>query len=122
MPEHNFRMSHSCTKRYRWTLSPQILEKAVRELNEPTDDSKRLVAIDKFREAFKNENRVLPLLTEDDAFLLKFLRARRFDQDKALKLLKHYHIHRREWPEMLVKLENPLMMEKTLAAGVVCPL
>ena len=109
-------------KRYRWTLPPHILEKAVRELNEPADDLKRLVAIDKFREALKKDNYNLKLLIEDDVFLLKFLRARRFDQNEALKLLKNYHIHRKQRPEMFEKLKNPKMIEKTLSAGVVCPL
>ena len=112
----------SIAQRYRWTLPPQILEKAVKELNEPEDDLNRLVAIDKFRESFKKKNGDLELLTEEDNFLLRFLRAKNFDQNAALKLLKNYHICRKEWPEFSEKIKRPHLLEKTLTAGVLCPL
>ncbi|KAK6308372.1 hypothetical protein J4Q44_G00216430 [Coregonus suidteri] len=38
----------------------------------------------------------------DDALLLRFLRARKFDYDRAMQLLLNYHTSRRAWPETLM--------------------
>jgi len=64
----------------------------------------------------------LKLYTEEDSFLLKFLRARCFQQNEVLKLLKNYHIQRKEWPDIFAKMENPDLLKKALTTGIACPL
>jgi len=54
--------------------------------------------------------------------LLKFLRARSFQQNEVLKLLKNYHIQRKEWRDIFAKMENPDLLKDALTAGVACPL
>jgi len=112
----------SVSQRYRWTLSPQALENALREINEPDDDLKRLSTIDKLKEDFKKQNPKLKLYTEKDSVLLKFLRARCFQQNEVLKLLKNYIIQRNEWSELFTKIENPDLLKEALTAGIACPL
>lgn len=58
--------------RYECTLSPELLEIAVKELNEPSDNNERLKAIDDLREAFlKKYGEKYTLIRSDDAFLLR---------------------------------------------------
>lgn len=58
--------------RYECTLSADLLEKAVTELNEPRDNNERLKAIDVLREAFlKKYSDKYTLIRSDDAFLLR---------------------------------------------------
>ncbi|XP_055978092.1 alpha-tocopherol transfer protein-like isoform X2 [Sorex fumeus] len=52
----------------------------------------------------------------DDAFLLRFLRARKFDYDRALQLLLNYHGCRRSWPEVFADL-RPSALRHVLASG-----
>ncbi|XP_061487402.1 alpha-tocopherol transfer protein-like isoform X3 [Rhineura floridana] len=54
----------------------------------------------------------------DDAFLLKFLRARKFDYDRALQLLVNYHCCRRSWPEVFTNLK-PSAIKPVLESGFV---
>lgn len=61
--------------RYEFTLSPELLEKAVEELNEPRDNDERLKAIDNLKEAFlKKHGDKYTLIRSDDEFLLRLLR------------------------------------------------
>lgn len=52
----------------------------------------------------------------DDAFLLRFLRARKFDYDRALQLLLNYHAGRRAWPEVFQDLK-PSTVKHVLDLG-----
>lgn len=88
-------------ERYICNLSPKALTKAVEELNEPEDNDKRLAAIDDLKAAFNSNHPELKLNDESDTFLLRFLRARKFDQVKALDTLVQYHQRRDIWPEAM---------------------
>lgn len=52
----------------------------------------------------------------DDAFLLRFLRARKFDYDRALQLLLNYHAGRKAWPEVFQDLK-PSTVKHVLDKG-----
>lgn len=52
----------------------------------------------------------------DDAFLLRFLRARKFDYDRALQLLLNYHAGRKAWPEVFQNLK-PSTVKHVLDLG-----
>lgn len=52
----------------------------------------------------------------DDAFLLRFLRARKFDYDRALQLLLNYHAGRKAWPEVFQDLK-PSTVKHVLDLG-----
>ena len=103
-------------------LSPEALAKAVNELNEPQDQSLRLAAINTLRDAFISENPDLKLVREDDAFMLRFLRAKKFDHATALVTLKNYHTQRLEWPEVFDKVRNPILVKSVFEKGAICPL
>ncbi|CAK8673740.1 unnamed protein product [Clavelina lepadiformis] len=99
----------SCIKRYECTLSPKLLEKAVKELNEPRDNEKRLQAIDELRNNYDAE-KFGPLVREDDEFFLRFLRAKKFNQKKALTVLQNYHNVKKEFKEVFGKVNNPAVL------------
>uniref|UniRef100_A0A8C1X4H8 Tocopherol (alpha) transfer protein-like n=1 Tax=Cyprinus carpio TaxID=7962 RepID=A0A8C1X4H8_CYPCA len=52
----------------------------------------------------------------DDAFLLRFLGARKFDYDRALHLLLNYHASRKAWPEVFQDLK-PSTVKHVLDLG-----
>lgn len=52
----------------------------------------------------------------DDSFLLRFLRARKFDYDRALQLLLNYHAGRKAWPEVFQDLK-PSTVKHVLDLG-----
>lgn len=52
----------------------------------------------------------------DDTFLLRFLRARKFDYDRALQLLLNYHSGRKAWPEVFQDLK-PSTVKHVLDLG-----
>lgn len=108
--------------RYECKLPPKVLAKAVEELNEPEDNVERLRAIDELRDAFIKSNPDMKLVREDDGFILRFLRARKFNQEKALQMITNYHVQTSSWPEVFDKVKNPALIRKTLDAGVVLPL
>ena len=110
------------SQRYECNLPPKVLAKAAEELNEPEDNVERLRAIDELREAFLNTNPDLKLIRQDDAFILRFLRARKFNQEKALKMITNYHVQTASWPEVFNRVKNPALMKNTLDVGVVLPL
>ena len=109
-------------ERYRCTLSPETLEKAIEELNEPGNNPDRLHAIDELRSQFENQNSDLKLTRHDDIFFLKFLRAARYNMPKALETLKHFHLLKNEWPDVYDKVKSPENLNEFLGQGVVCPL
>ena len=104
--------------RYQCTLSPKLLHKAVTELNEPRDNAERLKAIDELRNSYDTE-KYGPLLCSDDAFLLRFLRAKKFNQKKALVVLQNYHSVRKEYKEVFEKAANPSVLRAEAERGSV---
>ena len=107
----------SVSHRYSFSLEEEDLHKAVIELNEPENNEVRLQKIDELRNAFKNENNKLDLLDNSDEFLLRFLRARKFDHKKALRMLKNYHSQQKNWPDVYDKVKNPYLVKHVFDAG-----
>lgn len=95
--------------RYKCTLPPELLEKAVKELKEPRNNDDRLAAIDELRNSFNTE-KYGPLCRSDDGFILRFLRAKKFNQKKALSILQNYHSIRKDYKEVFDKVSNPAIM------------
>ncbi|XP_077992738.1 alpha-tocopherol transfer protein-like [Glandiceps talaboti] len=94
-------MSDSGTRRrYVSTLSAKTAEKAKQELNE--DPETRDQKIDELRGKFRKEKPEVKL-PPDDAFLVRFLRNKKFDVDRAFKMLLHYYDVRRKYKEIFVK-------------------
>ncbi|XP_023219646.1 alpha-tocopherol transfer protein-like [Centruroides sculpturatus] len=54
----------------------------------------------------------------DDMFLLSFLRARKFDKERAIKLLKNYYSTRRKYSDMFGEF-NPAAVKKCLDTKIV---
>ncbi|XP_075214787.1 alpha-tocopherol transfer protein-like [Lycorma delicatula] len=77
-------------------LSPEWVERAKQELNETPEKTKEsLAAIRKLLEAEIGLN-----AKNDDAFLLRFLRAKKFDVSKAFSMLQRYYQMKAESPEL----------------------
>ena len=108
--------------RYECKLDPQAKEKAINELNEPEENDARLAAIDEARKQFKTNYPQLTLLREDDEFILRFLRVKKYNIANTTKMLKNYHAQRAEWPELFEKVNIPFLLQDVLRAGVVLPL
>lgn len=72
---------------YECTLSAETLKKAKQELNENPDT--RQSHLDELRSMFKQRPDIKFRL--DDAFLIRFLRVRKFDVKRAFKNLVHYY-------------------------------
>ena len=87
------------------TLSSDLLEKAKLELNE--HEETRPVLVCELRERIESwkpsrgEEKSVVLTSTEDRFLLMFLRARKFDVDKALQLYVNYHVFRHKHSDML---------------------
>ncbi|XP_076811299.1 alpha-tocopherol transfer protein-like [Clavelina lepadiformis] len=102
--------------RYECKLRPDLLEKAVRELNEPRDNAERLKAIDALRGSF-DTNIYGSLIRSDDGFLLRFLRARKFNLEKALMVLQNYHTIRKNFREVFSLAEHPHSLKPIMDTG-----
>ena len=105
------------TERYECHLSPELLEKAVTELHEPRDNAERLLAIDTLRESYDSE-KYGPLVRSDDGFILRFLRAKKFNQQKALKCLHNHHAVKKEFQEVFEKVHNPTVLQPIVDRGI----
>ena len=108
--------------RYKCTLDSETLAKAVAELNEPETNEKRLEVIDSFRDSLKNLYPSIQLEQEDDYFILSFLRAKKFRNEKAIAAIKYYHEKDSEYPEIFEKTKYPKALEQSFDAGIVCPI
>ncbi|XP_077473571.1 alpha-tocopherol transfer protein-like isoform X3 [Stigmatopora argus] len=98
---------------YACTLSPELVAKAREELQEKPEW--RLRDAQALRDMILKEQPDLQTRL-DDAFLLRFLRARKFDYDRALRLLLNYHAGRTAWPEVFRGL-RPSAVKHVLDAG-----
>ena len=76
--------------RYKCKLSEVNKEKARRELNEPLDNEERLKQIDKFLSFYHQKYPKLKEEEQKDKFLLRFLRARKFNCEGAAKMMCNY--------------------------------
>ncbi|XP_043945947.1 alpha-tocopherol transfer protein-like [Protopterus annectens] len=101
--------------RYECTLSPELITKAREELQEKPEW--RLRDVQALRDMILKEHPNLRTRL-DDAFLLRFLRARKFDYDRALQLFVNYHSGRRGWPELFDNL-RPSAIKAVLDLGFV---
>ena len=86
-------------------------------LNEPSNYDDRQLEIEKLRNLYATKGCGIKLLDDSDEFLLKFLRARLFKEDKALELLNNYHTYFKNWPEVLEKVKNPQSIKHVFEAG-----
>ncbi|XP_061760121.1 alpha-tocopherol transfer protein-like isoform X2 [Nerophis ophidion] len=98
---------------YTCTLSPELVAKAREELQEKPEW--RLRDVQALRDMIQKEQPNLRTRL-DDAFLLRFLRARKFDYDRALQLLVNYHAGHKAWPEVFQDLK-PSMVKHVLDLG-----
>ncbi|GAA6095922.1 alpha-tocopherol transfer protein-like isoform X1 [Tachysurus ichikawai] len=98
---------------YVCTLTPDLEAKAREELQEKPEW--RLRDVQALRDMILKEHCGLRTRL-DDAFLLRFLRARKFDYDRALQLLLNYHSSRRTWPEVFQDLK-PSAVKHVLELG-----
>ncbi|XP_049635272.1 alpha-tocopherol transfer protein-like [Suncus etruscus] len=98
---------------YVCSLSQELVTKAREELQEKPEW--RLRDVQALRDMVHKEYPHLSTAL-DDAFLLRFLRARKFDYDRALQLLLNYHGCRRSWPEVFTNL-RPSALRHVLASG-----
>ncbi|XP_070539743.1 alpha-tocopherol transfer protein-like [Ptychodera flava] len=89
-------MTENSTLPYKCTMSEATLEKAKREVNE--DPGTRQQKLNELRDLFKTRPDINFRL--DDAFLLRFLRNKKFDVDRAFKMLIHYYKVRKDFPDM----------------------
>ena len=103
-------------------LSGKSLEKAREELNE--DPASRMGSIEELRgkiiswKPSKTDEKSVILGNTESKFLLMFLRARKFDVDKALQLYVNYHSFRQKHASMLEDL-NIKAVEHVLHSGVI---
>ncbi|XP_052507373.1 alpha-tocopherol transfer protein-like isoform X3 [Budorcas taxicolor] len=98
---------------YVCSLTEDLVAKAREELQEKPEW--RLRDVQALRDMVRKECPNLNTSLED-AFLLRFLRARKFDYDRALQLLVNYHSCRRSWPEVFNNL-RPSALKEVLASG-----
>ncbi|KAK6303306.1 hypothetical protein J4Q44_G00257600 [Coregonus suidteri] len=98
---------------YSCTLTPELVAKAREELQEKPEW--RLRDVQALRDMVLKEQPNLRTRL-DDAFLLRFLRARKFDYDRAMQLLLNYHTSRRAWPEVFQDLK-PSTIKHVLDLG-----
>ncbi|XP_053308869.1 alpha-tocopherol transfer protein-like [Spea bombifrons] len=98
---------------YVCTLTPELLLKAREELQEKPEW--RLRDVQALRDMVWKDYPNLRTRV-DDSFLLRFLRARKFDYDRALQLLVNYYSCRKSWPEVFNDL-RPSAVKPVLDAG-----
>ncbi|RUS73396.1 hypothetical protein EGW08_018835 [Elysia chlorotica] len=95
-------------------ISGEILEKAKKELNE--DPQTRLIEVKNLAKRLQKVPGKKPRL--DYPFLIKFLRARKFEQERAFQLVKSYYDVRRTQKDIFDDLK-PSRVKHILDAGVI---
>nr|KAG5701287.1 hypothetical protein BaRGS_020649 [Batillaria attramentaria] len=94
-------MASSTKFEYTCTLKDDTLKVAKKELNE--DPGTRLLELKAFRDRLLQYPGLRP--RTDPEFLIRFLRARKFDQERAFQLLLNYYKMRKEDPEIFTGLK-----------------
>lgn len=97
-------------------LPAQTIRKAYYELDETPQT--KVVTIRSFRQLIEENQEENNFDEHSDAFLLKFLRHRKFDVDDAYKLLVSYYTNREKTPEVFRNLTRK-NVKKTLEQGIV---
>jgi len=102
-------------------ISGETLEKARRELGE--DPKTRGAIIQELRDKIEHwepspEDEGLTFSRKDDKFLLRYLRAKKFDTDRALQLYVNYHRYRKKYEHVLGEI-TPKAAEHILKTGLV---
>ena len=107
------------------SLSGATLEKAIKELNEPEDDGQRRLLIEELRKRLRSwqpkeqhEEGVTLTRLDEDKFLLRFLRAKKFDLNRAEVLYINYHTFRHKHSNLLGEV-SPKAAEHVLSTGIV---
>lgn len=95
-------------------LEGALAEKAKWELNESDENRSKLLLL--LRQQFQQQHPGL-LPRDDDAFLLRFLRARKFDMDRTTKLLINYCNFRRTQKDLFQVTSTEL--QTVLQKGVI---
>ncbi|XP_043934132.1 retinaldehyde-binding protein 1 [Protopterus annectens] len=104
-------------------IPPHTLQKAKDELNET--EEKRYKALKELRQLIQEKAEsedslrkdiVTKMKDKDDAFFLRFIRARKFDVNRAYELLKGYVHFRQQYPELFENL-TPEAVRSTIEAG-----
>ncbi|GIX86107.1 clavesin-2 [Caerostris darwini] len=93
------------------TLTKEDLRKAKRELNEKPEDYARHLA--KVRDLLAKEKDLIP--RTDDEFLLRFLRVRKFNDERAANLVKDHYRYRIKHPRLF---RRPKDMEPILRCNM----
>ena len=106
------------------SISGETLEKAKKELFEVPErragDIQQLrEKIDLWEQSPEEEGLSLSFPRKDDKFLLRFLRARKFNQDRALQLFINYHKYRQTKYAHFFEDYNPQAVEHVLKSGLV---
>ncbi len=109
------------------SISGTTLEKAKKELFE--DPEKRLNAIAELRDKIARwtpkiddkHEQDLVFANKDDKFLLCFLRAKKFDTERALQLYVNYYKYRNKYAHILGEM-SVASAEGLLSGGVLCVL
>ncbi|XP_025091417.1 alpha-tocopherol transfer protein-like [Pomacea canaliculata] len=86
---------------YTCTLKEETLQLAIKELNE--NPKTRILEVKAFRERILQYTGLQP--RTDTEFLLRFLRARKFDQERAFQLYLSYYRMRKEDPKIFTGLK-----------------
>ncbi|XP_041362009.1 alpha-tocopherol transfer protein-like [Gigantopelta aegis] len=98
---------------YKCTLSPELLEKAKKELSEDPNTTRQEI------KALRERLERIPGLKArtDDAFILRFLRARKFDQEKAFTLVMNFYTVKFEHADLFATMK-PSYVKEALEDGV----
>lgn len=103
------------------SISGETLEKAQRELGENPET--RGAIIQELRDKIEQwepspEEEGLTFSQKDDQFLLRYLRAKKFDTERALQLYVNYHKYRKKYADLLGEI-TPKAAEHILKSGLV---
>jgi len=96
--------------RYACKVSPELKKRAIEELNEPETDEEIHAAIDQLKVGY-SEEKFGKLTRDDDYFLIRFLRAKKYRYQKALTCLENYHKIRKDFTQIFDKIRNPVLMK-----------
>ncbi|CAG5125675.1 unnamed protein product [Candidula unifasciata] len=96
-----FKSSKKKEDSYVCTLDSEVQEKATKELNE--DPKTRLLEVKNLKTRLEKVPGLQP--RTDVQFLLRFLRARKFDQERTFQLVKNYYDIRLHFPDIFSDLK-----------------